>query len=122
MQDSAGLGGEAAEAGSAGLELAQLGQQAALKALEEADLLLLLLDSSRPLCEEDRAVLAVTENYPRLLLASKTDLPPAWPLSDFEEIIPVSVRQGELLELEEKILSALLSGEGEAAKAAGGYN
>lgn len=114
LQDTAGLGQEAAEAGDIGGQLAQMGQLAARKALQEADLLLVLLDSSAALTDEDQEILEISRNFPHLLLASKADLDPAWPLTDFSNILPVSVRQGGLQQLEEEIMDALLNGNGES--------
>ncbi len=113
LQDSAGLGQEAAEAGAAGRELARLGQEATRQALGQADLLLVLLDSSQPLADEDWYVLDETSQYPRLLLATKTDLPFAWPLQQFENILEISVRQGSLQALSKAIVDKLLQSGGE---------
>ena len=43
-----------------------------------ADLTLFLLDVSQPLSDEDKAMLAGLEPTRTLLVASKSDLPPAW--------------------------------------------
>jgi len=43
-----------------------------------ADLVLLVLDRSRPLAEEDRALLRDTAGAPRLVIVNKCDLPGAW--------------------------------------------
>jgi len=43
-----------------------------------ADLVLLMLDRSRPLAEEDHALLRDTSGGPRLVIVNKCDLPGAW--------------------------------------------
>lgn len=114
LQDSAGLGREDAEGGAAGVELARLGQDATRQAFGQADLILVLLDRSVPLNREDEQILEETKGFPRILLASKNDLNPAWDLGGFARILPISIRQGTLGHLEHAILDQLLQGEGEA--------
>jgi len=43
-----------------------------------AELLIIVLDRSRPLTAEDRLLLAETADASRLIVATKSDLPPAW--------------------------------------------
>jgi tRNA modification GTPase len=43
-----------------------------------ADLLLIVVDGSQPLHDEDRAVLRETASRPRIVVASKADLPAMW--------------------------------------------
>ncbi|KAB8121721.1 MAG: tRNA modification GTPase [Candidatus Phytoplasma cynodontis] len=45
------------------------------KILKEAELVLLLLDNSKILDNEDKYLLELTKNYPRIIVISKTDLP-----------------------------------------------
>ncbi len=45
-----------------------------LKALEEADLILLVLNASEPLTEQDRNLLAISDLANRIVLLNKTDL------------------------------------------------
>jgi len=47
-------------------------------AATSADLLLVVLDGSQPLHDEDRAVLADTASRPRVVVVSKADLPGMW--------------------------------------------
>ncbi len=47
-------------------------------AIESADLVLLVLDSSKELEEEDFKLLDLTKEKPRIILANKTDLYPKW--------------------------------------------
>lgn len=52
----------------------QIGVARSRKALEEADLVLLLLNRSEPLSESDKALIAATADKKRLILLNKTDL------------------------------------------------
>lgn len=47
-------------------------------AIARADLLLVVLDRSRPLGDEDRLLLRDLEPRPRIVVLSKADLPPVW--------------------------------------------
>jgi len=53
----------------------QMGTQRALSLMDQADLLLLLLDSSSPLTAEDQEALEITSKKLRLLVLNKVDLP-----------------------------------------------
>ncbi len=54
-----------------------------------ADVLLLVLDGSEPLSEADRSLLHETPRRARVIVASKSDLPPAWRNEDVDAL-PVS--------------------------------
>ncbi len=93
------------------------------EALRVADLILVLLDRSRPVGEEDRAVLAETSGRRRLVVANKIDLASAadgwWaaaadPFAEtsVEPVIEISVQSGQGLdELVSAISRALAAGE-----------
>jgi tRNA modification GTPase len=49
------------------------------RAIDESDLVVVVLDRSRPRTAADEEVLQLTADRPRLLIASKSDLPSAWP-------------------------------------------
>lgn len=66
-------------------EVERLGIERSLAALEGADLVLLVLDQSKPLTDGDRALLERTEGRKRIVIGNKSDLPPAAP-----ELSPVS--------------------------------
>ncbi len=53
----------------------KIGIEKSLKMLEEAELILILLDGSQPLDEQDQALLRLTEGRNRILLTNKQDLP-----------------------------------------------
>lgn len=55
----------------------QEGVRRSRQAMEEAQLLLILLDGSAPLTEEDQALLAQAGEKPRLIVVNKSDLPQA---------------------------------------------
>jgi len=62
--------------------------------LEEADVVIVLLDGSRPLTEEDRLI--VEQNQSRadkmLLVVNKSDLPAAWSPDDLPGVVPPGSR------------------------------
>ncbi|HWR22669.1 MAG TPA: tRNA uridine-5-carboxymethylaminomethyl(34) synthesis GTPase MnmE [Feifaniaceae bacterium] len=74
------------------------GVSRAFAAMQQADLVLLLLDGSVPLTAQDRSLLEETRNIRRILLRTKADLPAAWgpdALLKKEEVLPVSANTGE---------------------------
>ncbi|MBR3618071.1 MAG: tRNA uridine-5-carboxymethylaminomethyl(34) synthesis GTPase MnmE [Acholeplasmatales bacterium] len=72
------------------------------KALEEADLVFLVLDSSSELSKDDYELLKITENKKRIIIANKIDLKPKWNIAD--AIYISTVDKSGLKELEQKIL------------------
>lgn len=72
-----------------------IGIERSKKAIASADLVLLVLDSSRPLEEEDYLLLKITEQKKRVIIANKADLEPSWKM---EESIGISTKQGKGLE------------------------
>jgi tRNA modification GTPase len=66
------------------------------RAHDEADLVVLLLDRSEPLRDEDRALL---DRYPKALrVASKADLAPSWDDADLIGAVAVSAETGRGLD------------------------
>ncbi len=59
-------------------EVERLGIERTERAIGEADVLLLLLDSSTPLTAEDERLIAQSASRERLVLCTKADLPSAW--------------------------------------------
>ncbi len=86
----------------------RMGVERARKALTEADLVLLVLDGSSPLSEEDRMLLAAAADRPTVAVVNKSDLP-----RERQEIpdlprVSVSARTGEgFEELEKEIVRIL---------------
>lgn len=61
------------------------GVDRARHAMDVATLLLLVLDQSDPLREDDWSVLATTQGSERIVLRNKIDLPAAWAADDIDE-------------------------------------
>ncbi len=70
----------------------QIGVERSKKALQEADLVLLVLNASEQLTDQDRALLALSQDSNRIILLNKTDLEQVISLEELpEEAIPISV-------------------------------
>ncbi|WP_371375722.1 tRNA uridine-5-carboxymethylaminomethyl(34) synthesis GTPase MnmE [Sporomusa aerivorans] len=103
----------------------KIGVERAKELVGQADLILLLLDSSSPLSPEDRAVLALLPGRKAIVLINKSDLPPRLEMDEVGQytqgrlVMKISVAQEEgLAELEEAIADMVYSGQvaqGEAA-------
>lgn len=96
----------------------RIGVERSRKALAESELILLVLNQSEPLTEEDQQLLLATEGLKRIILLNKTDLPAqldqavlaSWVTE--EELVPVSVLSNTGLEqLELKIAALFFGGE-----------
>jgi tRNA modification GTPase len=72
LVDTAGLRDRAADA------IEEEGISRARQAVDAADLLLLVLDHAAAFAAADRTLLQDTASRPRLIVASKSDLPAAW--------------------------------------------
>ncbi len=80
-------------------EVESEGVARARRAWTTADLVLVVLDLSAPLENEDLDLLRDTGNIPRLMVANKSDLPPAWRTADLPEpFVAVSSITGEGVE------------------------
>ncbi|MEG1849475.1 MAG: tRNA uridine-5-carboxymethylaminomethyl(34) synthesis GTPase MnmE [Oscillospiraceae bacterium] len=73
----------------------RLGVERARAALAAADLVVLVLDRSRPLDSNDRALLASLKNRPHVVALNKTDLPSAILIPPEEEWVEISAATGE---------------------------
>lgn len=74
------------------------GIRRAAEAAEAADVVLLVLDGSRPLDADDRAVMAAVDRSRTVLVVNKSDLPRAWPADAVgagEDIAIVSAQSGD---------------------------
>ena len=78
-----------------------------------ASVVLLVLDGSQPLTEDDRALLAETAESPRLVLANKSDLHWAWPLEEIQAYtLRLSALTGEgLSDFRKALLSVIGAGD-----------
>ena len=104
LVDTAGLRGDAADA------VEDEGMKRTRGTAAVADLLVVVLDRSRVLTDEDHAVIAEASARPRILVASKADLPPAWSVR--EDTLAISAVNGSgLSELRSWIWSALCANE-----------
>lgn len=83
-------------------------------AIDRADLLLLLVDTSEPRSGGDDAVLNLDTGVPSLLVLNKSDLPDAWdtlPVGSWSETLRVSAKEGSGVEmLRQEILTVLVAG------------
>jgi tRNA modification GTPase len=92
LVDTAGLRPHAADA------VESEGIARARSAAAAADLLLIVLDRSRALGDEDQAILQDTAARPRIVVTSKCDLPSAWVQQDGEPGVAVSPLTGHGLD------------------------
>jgi len=58
--------------------------------LGDADLIIILLDKSRPLTEEDREIISVAAKNNHLIVVNKTDLPASWEINEISRFLPDS--------------------------------
>ncbi|XFO69666.1 tRNA modification GTPase MnmE [Sporomusa silvacetica DSM 10669] len=103
----------------------KIGVERARELVGQADLILVLLDSSAPLSAEDKAVLALLSDKQAIVLINKSDLPAQLKSEEVEKytdgrsVLRISVEQGQgLAELEQMIADMVYSGQvsqGEAA-------
>jgi tRNA modification GTPase len=84
----------------------QEGIRRATGAAATADLVLVVLDRSRPLDDDDRAVLAATAARSRLVVANKGDLAPAWGEQEHGAWAIVSASTGQGISALSRELSA----------------
>ncbi|MFK4916748.1 tRNA uridine-5-carboxymethylaminomethyl(34) synthesis GTPase MnmE [Lactococcus petauri] len=97
----------------------KIGVERSQKALEEADLVLLVLDASSPLTPKDLELLELSSSTNRIILLNKTDLPEKIELEKLpKDFIRISALKNENLDAVEKQIRALFfSGEIEAKDA-----
>ncbi|NYS49453.1 tRNA uridine-5-carboxymethylaminomethyl(34) synthesis GTPase MnmE [Streptococcus danieliae] len=83
----------------------QIGVERSRKALQEADLVLLVLNSSQALTDQDRQLLELTQDMNRIVLLNKTDLESQIEKDQLPaDAIPISVLKQDNLEgIEERI-------------------
>ncbi len=103
----------------------RLGVARSLELLEQADLVLHVLDRSEPLSEEDFEVLRRTRDARRIVLINKVDLPPLWDLDDLGDVGDSPVLEMSLLvdgtQVVNRLADAILGlvGSGSIASSAG---
>ena len=95
----------------------RIGVERSRKALADSDLILLVLNQSEELTEEDRQLLEATKGLKRVILLNKMDLPTKLDLTNYkispaEEILSVSVLSNTGLDqLEAKIADLFFGGQ-----------
>lgn len=89
----------------------QIGVERSKQMMEEADLVLLLLDTSRELTQEDRDILSMSRGKKRILLLNKTDLPSLWTRGELdtrERILETSILKKEGIDALKKMIKELV--------------
>ncbi len=79
--DTAGIRNQPDEIESCGIEMA-------IRSLSEADVVLWLIDNSRPITEEDQRVYEAIGGSRCIVLLNKSDLPPAFPIETVQKRFP----------------------------------
>ncbi len=86
----------------------QIGVERSKKALQEADLVLLVLNASEKLTDQDRALLNLSQNSNRIILLNKTDLEQKIELEQLPaDLIPISVLTNQNINLIEDRINQL---------------
>ncbi len=80
----------------------QIGISKSLKSLEKASLVLLVLDGSKPLSDEDNELLNKTKNYQRIIIVNKSDQNLCFKI---DNAVYISTINNDLKQLEERIKS-----------------
>ena len=94
----------------------KIGVEKAREFVSRADLILLLLDASSPLTQEDKEVMALLQGRPAIVLMNKSDLPPLWEVKDIEPsicektILYISAAEGSGLDALEQLIVDMVYG------------
>lgn len=95
----------------------QIGVERSRKAIDQADLVMLVLNSSEPLTSEDEALIKVTDGKKRIVILNKTDLPQQLDQKKLQALVPAdeisttSILKSEGVdELEQKIADLFFGG------------
>ena len=99
----------------------QIGVKRSRAILEDAELVLVVLDSASPLTDEDRKLLAAVKNRPHLVLLNKSDLAPALSREEVEalsggDVLSLSVKDGAGMDQVGIHLRHFVMGEGSDAE------
>lgn len=85
----------------------KIGIEKSIEKLNEAELVLLVLDQSQALSSEDKGLLEKTKNKTRIIIANKSDLPKSF--SAIEDAVDISSLSGEGIDnLKDKIKSLFI--------------
>ena len=86
----------------------QIGVERSKKALKEADLVLLVLNASEPLTDQDRQLLEISQDSNRIILLNKVDLPEKIEIDRLpEDHIKISVLKNQNIDQIEDRINAL---------------
>lgn len=86
----------------------QIGVERSKKALKEADLVLLVLNASKPLTDQDRQLLEISRDSNRIILLNKVDLPEKIEIDQLpEDHIKTSVLKNQNIDQIEDRINAL---------------
>jgi tRNA modification GTPase len=102
--DTAGLHGAPADA------VEREGIDRARAALGIADLVIVVLDRSRPLNDDDRELLETTRDRRRVIAGNKCDIAPAWEHEPADDTLALSARTGEGLDALRSSIVTVLCG------------
>ena len=103
LVDTAGLHGAPADA----VEREGIARTQGAQAI--ADLVIVVLDTSRPLEGDDRDLLAAAQSRAHVIIGNKADLSPAWSGEAGQEVFLVSAKTGEGLPVLRRSIAAALS-------------
>lgn len=68
-------------------QVEKIGVERSRQAIKTADLILLLIDQSRPLSAEDRDLIELTKGLARMVILNKTDLPTALDFTELKHLV-----------------------------------
>ncbi len=93
-------------------KLETLGWEKTKEYLATADLVIVVLDHSRPLTKEDFEIIRLTTNQKRVIVRNKSDLKSQWQEEISPPPIPISCKEGSGIEdLKEFLAKVFLNGE-----------
>ncbi|SMO93900.1 tRNA uridine-5-carboxymethylaminomethyl(34) synthesis GTPase MnmE [Melghirimyces algeriensis] len=102
----------------------KIGVERSHRALEEADLVLMVLNYAEPLSEDDRKLLQVASQHTTIVVVNKTDLEPGFDLEEVKQeigdlpVVRMSIKKEEgLNRLEEEIAQLFMEGKAPSADA-----
>jgi tRNA modification GTPase len=104
LVDTAGMRVEAADA----VEAEGIARSHAARGV--AELTVVVLDRAQPLQAEDMQVLELTASAPRIIVANKSDLAPAWAWGATPAVIDASARNGDGIDRVREAIASALTG------------
>lgn len=95
----------------------QIGVERAKKSIEDADLIIALLDPSQPFNDDDREIIKLLDNKKTLILLNKSDLKRKVSDEEIKDLLKdkkymsVSILEGSIEEIENKIVEMFFQGQ-----------